>query len=85
MQPVQENSKIIVTLGKDRYRHPKIGEEFQNVKIDGKIYDQARRIFLLNHNGIGSIEIKKQLNVTYEESIAIMDLLKQEFVDKRCV
>lgn len=79
MQPTNTNIKI----GKfelDPYRDPKIQIQ-KDIRIEGKIYDKAREIFIKNKS-IGTKELNKQLNVTYDEALVIMCLLKQEFLSK---
>ena len=78
MQPVNENTKIVVDLGQDRYR-PNTNNVPKNVQIEGRVYDEAKRIFIKNRS-LSTVDLKKMLDCSYEQSLAIMDLLKQELI-----
>jgi hypothetical protein len=66
----------------DRYRLPTVPEELDNVfpttEIAGEVYDAAKTIFTQNKGHISTKELKAKLELTYEQAVAVMDLLKQD-------
>lgn len=78
MQPTNDKTRIVVDLGNDRYRPNKSKFE-KNVIIQGRVYDEAKKMFLQTRS-LSTLDLKNKLNCTYEQSLAIMDLLKQELI-----
>ena len=77
MNPTEKD--YFYSAPQDRYRLPTIPEIDDNEKpleIQGAIYDKAKAIFIENKGAISTRELKKTLQITYEQSVAIMDLLK---------
>lgn len=64
----------------DRYRLPQTQtiELLESASVDGEIYDKAKQIFLVNKGTLSTKELQKSLNITYDQSVIILNFLKKD-------